>query len=81
MSEDLQLTPELMLNIIETRGEMIDHYRVEVERLKKYESMVHSIATDFIDSSAEFQRNDWHRNCISLVKEDMNVKYDNEDSK
>ena len=81
MSEDLQLTPEMMLSIMISRGEMIDRYRVEVERLNKYEEMVHSIAADFIDDSAEFQRNDWHRRCVSLVKEDMNVKYDNEDLK
>lgn len=81
MSEDLQLTPELMLDIIKTRGEMIDQYRVEVERLKKYEELVDLIATDFIDETAEVQRNDWHRRCVSLVKEDMNVKYDNEDLK
>lgn len=31
----LELTPELMFNIIKGRGEIIDYYRKEVERLNE----------------------------------------------
>lgn len=73
MTDKLELTPELMLNIIETRGEMIDHYRVEVERLKKYEKLVQFIANDYHELShdkAKWQRDDWKKRCKKLIEED-----------
>ena len=74
MTDKLELTPELMLNIIKTRGEIIEQYRVEVERLKKYEQMVQFIANDYYELSydkAKWQRDDWKKRCRKLIEEDQ----------
>ena len=74
MTDKLELTPELMLNIIETRGEMIEHYRKEVERLKKYEQLVWFIANDYYELShdkVKWQHNDWYKRCRKLIEEDQ----------
>lgn len=73
MTEKLELTPELMLNIIETRGEMIDRYRVEVERLKRYEALVQYIANDYWELSHDkikWQYFEYKKRCAKLIEED-----------
>ena len=74
MTDKLELTPELMLNIIKTRGEIIEQYRVEVERLQKYEKMVQFIANDYYELShdkVKWQHNDWYKRCRKLIEEDQ----------
>ena len=73
MADKLELTPELMIDIINSRGEMIDHYRKEVERLKRYEKMVWFIANDYYELShdkVKWQHNDWYKRCRKLIEED-----------
>jgi len=73
MTDKLELTPELMLNIIKTRGEIIEHYRKEVERLERYEKMVWFIANDYYELShdkVKWQHNDWYKRCRKLIEED-----------
>lgn len=73
MTDKLELTPELMLNIIETRGEMIDHYRVEVERLKRYEQLVQYIANDYWELSHDkikWLYTEYKNKCRKLIEED-----------
>lgn len=73
MGDKLELTPELMLNIIKTRGEIIEQYRVEVERLERYEKMVQFISNDYYELSydkVKWQHNDWYKRCRKLIEED-----------
>jgi hypothetical protein len=73
MTNKLELTPELMLNIIESRGEMIEQYRVEVERLKRYEALVTFIANDYVELSHDkikWQYFEYKKRCAKLIEED-----------
>ena len=70
----LELTPELMVSIIKGRGEIIDCYRKETERLQKYEKMVQFIANDYYELShdkVKWQHNDWYKRCRKLIEEDQ----------
>ena len=73
IDDKLELTPELMIDLINTRGEIIDHYRKEVERLQKYEKLVWFIANDYYELSydkVKWQHNDWYKRCRKLIEED-----------
>lgn len=69
----LELTPELMVNIIKGRGEIIDQYRKEVERLQKYEKLVHFIANDYVELSHDKAQNEYIliiKKCRKLIEEE-----------
>lgn len=69
----LELTPELMVNIIKGRGEIIDAYRKETERLQKYEKMVQFIANDYYELSHDkikWQYFEYKKRCAKLIEED-----------
>lgn len=73
MTDKLELTTELMLNIIESRGEMIEQYRVEVERLKRYEALVIFIANDYWELShdkVKWLYTEYKKRCAKLIEED-----------
>lgn len=73
MDDKLELTPELMIDVINSRGELIEKLRVELERLKRYEMMVWYIANDYHELShdkAKWQRDDWKKRCQKLMAED-----------
>ena len=73
MNDKLELTPELMLNIIESRGEMIEQYRKEVERLERYEKLVQFIANDYWELSHDKIKwiyADYKKRCRKLIEED-----------
>jgi hypothetical protein len=47
--------------------------RAEIDRLRKYESMVHYISNDYIELSyekAQCQRDDWLKRCRKTIAED-----------
>ena len=73
MNDKLELTPELMLNIIESRGEMIEQYRKEVERLERYEKLVQFIANDYWELSHDKIKciyTEYKKRCRKLIEED-----------
>jgi hypothetical protein len=45
----------------------------EIERLRRYEKLVHFIANDYHELShdkAKWQRDDWKKRCKKLIEED-----------
>jgi hypothetical protein len=48
----------------------VELLRTEIERLQKYESMVHFIANDYVELSyekAQWQRDDWMKRCKNTI--------------
>jgi len=46
--------------------------QLEIERLKKYESVVQFIANDYVELSyekAQWQRDDWRKRCVKTIAE------------
>jgi hypothetical protein len=51
--------------------------RDELNRLEKYEKLVHFIADDYHELSfekAQWQRDDWKKRCKKLIEEDNNER-------
>jgi len=53
----------------------IEESQKEMKRLRRYEQMVHFIASDYIELSfhkSDIQRNEWRHKCEKLIQEDYN---------